>query len=60
VLFAAEDEAREVTEQLIRDAGYHPENVGGLESARALEDFAENVFARLGRVFYRFASPGEL
>ena len=28
-----------MTEQLIRDAGYEPVGVGGLESARALEDF---------------------
>jgi hypothetical protein len=33
-LYAADDEAREVTEQLIRDAGYDPEGIGGLESAR--------------------------
>jgi 8-hydroxy-5-deazaflavin:NADPH oxidoreductase len=61
-LFAAEDEAREVTEQLIRDAGYDPEGIGGLENARALEDFAMGVFSRLETrpVFYRFASPGEL
>jgi 8-hydroxy-5-deazaflavin:NADPH oxidoreductase len=61
-LFAAEDEAREVTEQLIRDAGYDPEGIGGLENARALEDFAMGVFSRLEKrpVFYRFAPPGEL
>src|SRR5205807_1471694 len=34
-LYAAEDEAREVTEQLIRDAGYDPVSVGGIENARA-------------------------
>jgi 8-hydroxy-5-deazaflavin:NADPH oxidoreductase len=34
--FAADDEARGVTEQLIRDAGYDPLFVGGLERARAL------------------------
>jgi 8-hydroxy-5-deazaflavin:NADPH oxidoreductase len=61
-LFAAEDEAREVTEQLIRDAGYDPEGIVGLENARALEDFAMGVFSRLEKrpVFYRFAPPGEL
>jgi 8-hydroxy-5-deazaflavin:NADPH oxidoreductase len=37
-LYAAEDGARQVTEQLIRDAGYDPVFVGGLEQARALED----------------------
>src|SRR5262245_51839508 len=61
-LFAADAEARDVTEQLIRDAGYDPVSVGGLENARALEDFVPNLFAKIeaGRTFYRFAVPGEL
>jgi hypothetical protein len=61
-LFAADAEARDVTEQLIRDAGYEPVSVGGLENARALEDFVPNLFAKVeaGRTFYRFAVPGEL
>jgi 8-hydroxy-5-deazaflavin:NADPH oxidoreductase len=59
-LYAAEDDAREVTEQLIRDAGYDPVSVGGLENARALEDFVPGVLGKIGRVFYRFAPPGEL
>jgi predicted dinucleotide-binding enzyme len=59
-LYAADDEAREVTEQLIRDAGYDPVSVGGLEHARALEDFVPGVLGKIGRVFYRFAPPGEL
>ena len=60
-LYAAEDEAREVTEQLIRDAGYEPVSVGGIENARALEDFVPGVFVHIaGPVFYRFAAPGEL
>ena len=59
-LYAADDEAREVTEQLIRDAGYDPVSAGGLENARALEDFVPGLFAKIGQVFYRFASPGEL
>jgi len=58
-LYAADDEAREITEQLIRDAGYDPVGAGGLESARGLEDFV-GVFAKIGQVFYRFAPPGEL
>ena len=58
-LYAADDAAREVTEQLIRDAGYEPVSVGGIENARALEDFVPNVFAKVGRVFYRFTPPGE-
>lgn len=59
-LYAADDEAREVTEQLIRDAGYDPVSAGGLENARALEDFVPGVLGKIGRVFYRFAPPGEL
>jgi 8-hydroxy-5-deazaflavin:NADPH oxidoreductase len=59
-LYAADDEAREVTEQLIRDAGYEPVSLGGLDAARALEDFVPGVLSKAGRVFYRFAPPGEL
>src|SRR5438094_9930937 len=33
-LYAAEDDARDVAEQLIRDAGYDPVSVGGLDQAR--------------------------
>jgi predicted dinucleotide-binding enzyme len=59
-LYVADDEAREVTERLIRDAGYDPVNAGGLESARALEDFATGLLVKVGQVFYRFAAPGRL
>jgi predicted dinucleotide-binding enzyme len=59
-LYAADDEARDTTQKLIRDAGYEPENVGGLDSARALEDFVPGVFMKLTPAFYRFAPPGEL
>jgi 8-hydroxy-5-deazaflavin:NADPH oxidoreductase len=63
-LFAAEVEARAVTEQLIRDAGFEPVFVGGLENARLLEDYLALSGAvnrgGLGRFFYRFATPGEL
>jgi predicted dinucleotide-binding enzyme len=58
-LYAADEEAREVTEQLIRDAGYDPISLGGLENARALEDFVPSVLGKIGQVFYRFAPPGE-
>jgi 8-hydroxy-5-deazaflavin:NADPH oxidoreductase len=60
-LYAADDEAREVTEQLIRDAGYDPVSLGGLENARALEDFVPGVLGKIeaGRTFYRFALPEE-
>jgi 8-hydroxy-5-deazaflavin:NADPH oxidoreductase len=63
-LFCAEDEAREVTERLIRDAGYEPVYAGGLDAARMLEDHLELLFAvnqaGLGPFFYRYAAPGEL
>jgi 8-hydroxy-5-deazaflavin:NADPH oxidoreductase len=63
-LYAADDEARSVTERLIRDAGYDPVYVGDLEHARALEDHLGFMSAinqaGLGRFFYRFAPPGEL
>ncbi len=59
-LYAAEDDARDVTEQLIRDAGYNPVSLGGIENARALEDFVPGVLGKVGRVFYRFAPPGDL
>ena len=63
-IFAAEDEAREVTEQLIRDAGYDPVYAGGLENARLLEDHLALMStinrAGLGPFFYRYARAGEL
>jgi 8-hydroxy-5-deazaflavin:NADPH oxidoreductase len=63
-LYAAEEGAVEVTEQLIRDAGYEPVAVGGLGSARMLEDHLGLMMAisegGLGRFFYRYAKPGEL
>jgi predicted dinucleotide-binding enzyme len=63
-LFAADDEAREATEQLIRDAGYEPAFVGGLEHARMLEDHLALLMAvsraGLGQHFYRYGRPGEL
>jgi 8-hydroxy-5-deazaflavin:NADPH oxidoreductase len=63
-LYAAEDGAREVTEQLIRDAGFDPVFAGGLDKARTLEDHVGLLFAisqaGLGPIFYRFAKPGKL
>ena len=63
-LYAAEDGARDATEQLSRDAGYDPVSVGGLERARMMEDALGLLFAAnqagLGPFFYRFAKPGEL
>jgi hypothetical protein len=64
-LYASEDAAREVTERLIRDAGYDPVSVGGLEQARALEEYVLGVYSAisqggLGPFFYRYAKPGQL
>ena len=63
-LYCADDEAREVTEQLIRDAGYDPVYAGGLDRARLLEEMLPLLFAvnqaGMGPHFYRFAPPGEL
>ena len=60
-LYAADEEAREVAEQLIRDAGFEPVNAGGLENARLLEDHLTLMGAinngGLGRFFYRYAPP---
>jgi predicted dinucleotide-binding enzyme len=61
MVYAADDEARDVTEQLIRDAGYEPVWAGGLENARAVEDFLGVIFAvtqsGTGPFWYRFAPP---
>jgi predicted dinucleotide-binding enzyme len=62
--YAAEDGAVEVTEQLIRDAGFEPTSAGGLGSARMLEDHLALMMAvnegGLGRFLYRYAKPGGL
>jgi predicted dinucleotide-binding enzyme len=59
--YVAEDGAREITEQLIRDAGYDPISVGGLENARLLEDQIEFIMAIAqggrGQSFYRYWAP---
>ena len=63
-IYAADDDAREVTEQLIRDAGFEPAYAGGLDKARTLEDAVAFVFAIRQAagdvVFYRFWKPGDL
>lgn len=43
--WAGDEDARETTESLIRDAGYEPVPAGGLENARKLEDALPFVFA---------------
>ena len=61
-LYVADDEARETTEQLIRDAGYDPIYAGDLGNAETQEQMIKLVFAvaQSGPVFYRFAPPDEL
>jgi predicted dinucleotide-binding enzyme len=63
-IYVAEDGAREVAEQLIRDAGYDPISAGGIEQARLLEDsigiFSAIRKAGLGTYFHRYAKAGEL
>jgi predicted dinucleotide-binding enzyme len=62
--YCADEKAREVTEELIRAAGYEPANAGDLDNARKLEDGLGFIFgvsqAGGGQVFYRFWKPGEL
>jgi predicted dinucleotide-binding enzyme len=63
-LYCADEDARAVTEALIRTAGYDPVSAGGLERARALEEMLGVLLAvsqaGLGPHFYRFAAPGHL
>jgi predicted dinucleotide-binding enzyme len=63
-LYCGDDEAKETAAQLIGDAGYEPVDAGGLENARALEDFLRVSFAvsqaGLGPFFYRMAPPEQL
>jgi hypothetical protein len=63
-VYCADDEARAVTEQLIRDAGYAPIDAGGLDNARVVEDGLALLFAisqaGTGPFFYRVGRPGEL
>jgi predicted dinucleotide-binding enzyme len=64
-LYCSEEEAREVTEELSRDMGFDPVRVGGLDKARAQEDYFTDIWigvvqTGLGPFFYRYARPGEL
>jgi hypothetical protein len=61
-LWSGDEEAREVVERLISDAGYEPVYAGGLENARAQEDFLQlsgGISGNIGRFFYRFAPPDQ-
>jgi 8-hydroxy-5-deazaflavin:NADPH oxidoreductase len=61
MVYAADEDARQVTERLILDAGYEPVFAGGLENAGAVEDFLGVIFAIRqasdAPVWYRFAPP---
>jgi predicted dinucleotide-binding enzyme len=62
-LWAGDDEAADVTEQLIRDAGLEPVRVGDLSHAGGLEDLLLNVIfpiskERGGPFFYRIEPAG--
>jgi predicted dinucleotide-binding enzyme len=62
-LWSGDEEAREVVEQLNRDAGYDPMYAGGLEQASTQEGGIGLIFAisqASGPFFYRMAAPGEL
>jgi hypothetical protein len=63
-LFASDSEAREITEQLIRDAGFDPIHLGDLGKAPLLEGLVALTRVlgngELGPFFYRFNRPGEL
>jgi predicted dinucleotide-binding enzyme len=63
-IWAGDEGAREVVEQLIRDAGYEPIYAGGLENAAVLESSIGLMFAiargGLEQYFYRMTPPGQL
>jgi len=62
-LWCGDEDARDVVEQLIRDAGYEPIYAGGLENAAAQEQFLKMMFAinrgGLGPFLYRMAPPDQ-
>jgi predicted dinucleotide-binding enzyme len=58
-----DEEARDVVEQLNRDAGYEPLHGGPLENARTQEEFLAiwvGVSKEIGPFFYWMAPPAEL
>jgi len=62
-LWSGDDEAREVVEQLNRDAGYDPVRIGPLESAAAQEGLIGVIFGiaeGMGPCVYRFAPVDQL
>jgi len=62
-IWTGDEEARDVVEQLSRDAGYEPLHGGPLENARAQEDFVAiyvGIANEIGPFAYRMASPADL
>jgi 8-hydroxy-5-deazaflavin:NADPH oxidoreductase len=62
-IWTGDEEAREVVEQLNRDAGYEPVYGGSLENARVQEAFLQVFFAiskDIGPFVYRMAPPDKL
>lgn len=62
-LWCGDEEAREIVEQLNRDAGYDPVNIGSIEMAAAQEGVIDVIFAIskvMGDYVYRFAPIDEL
>lgn len=63
-LWCGDEEAREVVEQLNRDAGFDPVCIGGLDKAAVQEGAVDLIFAiaegGLGQYVYRMASPEQL
>ena len=63
-LWCGDEEARQIVEQLNRDAGYEPVYAGPLENAALQENFLKLAFAinrgGLGRFFYRMAPADQL
>src|ERR671913_237224 len=63
-LWCGDEEARQVVEQLNRDAGFEPVYAGSLENAALQENFLKLEFeinrGRLGRFSYRMAPPDQL
>jgi predicted dinucleotide-binding enzyme len=61
-IWCGDDEAREVVEQLNRDAGYDPIYAGGLDKAALQEAMLQFWFeiaqGGMGVFFYRMAAPG--
>jgi 8-hydroxy-5-deazaflavin:NADPH oxidoreductase len=60
-IWSGDEEAREVVEQLVRDAGYEPLYGGPLENAAPQEQFLKlmiGISNDIGPCFYRFWSDG--